>query len=61
MRQTFVSIMAIAAIMLTSCSGLDRAHQLKVLNWADYIDEDVKEDFEKWYFAQTGEDRKSVV
>ena len=43
------------SLMLTSCGGTDRAHQLKVLNWADYIDEDVKAGFEQWYFEQTGE------
>lgn len=50
-------ILAVAAIALAfaSCGGTDRAHQLKVLNWADYINEDVKADFENWYFEQTGE------
>ena len=42
-------------LLMVSCGGNDRAHQLKVLNWADYIDEDVKENFESWYYAQTGE------
>ena len=43
------------SLILVSCGGNDRAHQLKVLNWADYINEDVKENFEQWYFEQTGE------
>ena len=55
MRKVLVSVLAFVAIMLTSCGGADRAHQLKVLNWADYIDEDVKENFEQWYYEQTGE------
>ena len=55
MRKTFTSILAFVAIILCSCGGADRAHQLKVLNWADYINEDVKEGFEQWYFEQTGE------
>ena len=55
MRKTFTSILALVAIILCSCGGADRAHQLKVLNWADYINEDVKEGFEQWYFEQTGE------
>ena len=48
-------VLALAAVVFTSCAGVDRAHQLKVLNWADYIDESVKENFEQWYFEQTGE------
>ena len=55
MKKIFATVLAIAAIVLTSCGGADRAHQLKVLNWADYINEDVKENFEQWYFDQTGE------
>lgn len=46
---------ALMALAFASCSNNDRAHQLKVLNWADYINEDVKESFEQWYFEQTGE------
>ena len=55
MRKSIFSILALVAIILCSCGGADRAHQLKVLNWADYINEDVKEGFEQWYFDQTGE------
>ena len=55
MRKSIFSILALAAIVLSSCGGNDRAHQLKVLNWADYINEDVKENFEQWYYEQTGE------
>ncbi len=55
MKKISIWVMAIAAIVLTSCGGTDRAHQLKVLNWADYINEDVKANFEQWYFDQTGE------
>ncbi|MBR6167596.1 MAG: ABC transporter substrate-binding protein [Paludibacteraceae bacterium] len=55
MKKVLVSVLALVAIVLTSCSGSDRVHQLKVLNWADYIDEDVKAGFEQWYFEQTGE------
>ena len=50
-----MSVLALAAIVLSSCGGSDRAHQLKVLNWADYIDEGVKTNFEQWYYEQTGE------
>ena len=55
MKKFFISVLAITAILFASCTGVDRAHQLKVLNWADYIDEDVKANFEQWYFEQTGE------
>ncbi|MBO4251008.1 MAG: spermidine/putrescine ABC transporter, partial [Paludibacteraceae bacterium] len=55
MKKVLISVMVLATIVLTSCGGIDRAHQLKVLNWADYINEDVKENFEQWYFDQTGE------
>ena len=55
MKKVLVSILALVAIVFCSCNRADRAHQLKVLNWADYIDEDVKADFEQWYFDQTGE------
>ena len=44
----------IALVVLWSCSD-DRSSILKVYNWADYIDEDLLEEFEDWYFEQTGE------
>lgn len=37
-------------------AAADRAHTLKVYNWADYIDEDILDEFEQWYFEQTGEE-----
>ena len=43
-----------AALVLLGCSE-DRSHILKVYNWADYIDENLLEEFEEWYFKQTGE------
>ena len=58
MKKSFFGTLYLVALSLimVSCGGSDRrAHQLKVLNWADYIDEDVKENFESWYYAQTGE------
>ena len=55
MKKIFTFVLAVTALLFTACNGLDREHQLKVLNWADYIDEDVKENFEQWYYAQTGE------
>ena len=36
--------------------AVDREHTLKVYNWADYIDEDLLDEFEVWYKEQTGEE-----
>lgn len=58
MKKNYFSLFAafLALVLVaTSCAKTDRAHQLKVLNWADYINEDVKAEFENWYFEQTGE------
>ncbi len=44
----------IMALTLWGCSE-DRNAILKVYNWADYIDEELLDEFEEWYFAQTGE------
>ena len=46
--------LAAAILMLMGCSE-DRSHILKVYNWADYIDEDLINEFEVWYEDQTGE------
>ena len=54
-HQLPMTLVLALALILVSCGGADRAHQLKVLNWADYINEDVKAGFEQWYFDQTGE------
>ena len=43
-----------AALMLIGCTE-DRSHILKVYNWADYIDEELIDEFEVWYEEQTGE------
>ena len=45
----------IAALVLLGCSQ-DRSSVLKVYNWADYIDEELLDEFEDWYFEQTGEE-----
>lgn len=45
------------ALMAISSFGADRAHTLKVYNWADYIDmENVLNTFPDWYKQQTGEE-----
>ena len=43
-----------AILLLTGCSE-NREHILKVYNWADYIDEELIDEFEVWYEEQTGE------
>lgn len=43
-----------SSLLLLGCSE-DRSKILKVYNWADYIDEDLIEEFEDWYQEQTGE------
>lgn len=63
MKRSFCAFVLMAAltfagITLPSASqAADRAHTLKVYNWADYIDMDnVLNTFPAWYKAQTGED-----
>jgi len=50
----------VAVALLLGVAGVfaaDRAHTLKVYNWADYIDMDnVLNTFPEWYKEQTGED-----
>ena len=42
---------------LSSCDQQDsRSSILKVYNWGDYIDEELLDEFEEWYFEQTGEE-----
>ena len=55
-------LLAIAALSLLcgSAFAADREHTLKVYNWADYIDESLIAEFEKWYEEQTGEPVKIV-
>lgn len=49
-------LVAILGVLLTAgCYNQEpREEILKVYNWADYIDEQVLEDFPKWYQQQTG-------
>lgn len=52
----------LALLFFSSCqTGKDsRESVLKIYNWGDYIDEEVLEDFPRWYKEQTGEDVKIV-
>lgn len=47
-------IIALAVSVAFGCSE-DREHILKVYNWADYIDEELIDEFEEWYEQETGE------
>ena len=46
----------LVAMFAMGSFGADRAHTLKVYNWADYIDDDVLNNFPAWYKQMTGED-----
>ena len=61
-RFILILAIAIAWVLITqsSSTSADREHTLKVYNWADYIDEDVLEEFQEWYKAETGEDIEVV-
>lgn len=52
MKKYFFAILAL--LTLWSCAE-DRSKILKVYNWADYIDEELIDEFEQWYAEQTGE------
>ncbi len=46
----------LVAFLAISSFAADRAHTLKIYNWADYIDENVLWSFPEWYRRQTGEE-----
>ena len=51
-----VVLMALPCFLVSNVNAADRAHTLKVYNWADYIDMDnVLNTFPDWYYQQTGE------
>lgn len=54
-----ILFLVIAAFVLLGCSE-DRSKILKVYNWADYIDEELIDEFEQWYEEQTGESVKII-
>ena len=51
-----VTIITSLLCLASSAWAADRAHTLKIYNWADYIDETVLDDFKVWYKEQTGEE-----
>ena len=61
MNKQFKTLVILVMAALMACpvftQAADRAHTLKVYNWADYIDLDnVLNKFPEWYKQQTGED-----
>jgi spermidine/putrescine transport system substrate-binding protein len=53
MKKLFLILLSIVA--LVNINATDRSQILKVYNWADYINQDVLNEFPKWYYEQTGE------
>ena len=57
MQKRFLSLAVAVLFCAFGAFAADRAHTLKVYNWADYIDMDnVLNTFPEWYKAQTGEE-----
>ena len=48
-------LIALALVFALAGCSEDRSQILKVYNWADYIDEDLLDEFEQWYEEETGE------
>ena len=46
--------------VFASCARTEkeRSKILKIYNWADYIDEDILDEFPVWYKEKTGEDTR---
>ena len=54
----YILSLALICFAFASCqrSQEERSQILKIYNWADYIDEEVLEEFPEWYKEQTGKD-----
>ena len=55
-----VACLCILASCTAKVNAQDRAHTLKVYNWADYLDLDLIGEFEQWYEERTGEKVKVI-
>ena len=55
-----VACLCILASCTAKVNAQDRAHTLKVYNWADYLDIDLIGEFEQWYEERTGEKVKVI-
>jgi spermidine/putrescine transport system substrate-binding protein len=62
LRGLLILLTLITFTIFNSCKETDqkRSTILKIYNWADYIDEDLLEEFPIWYKEQTGEDVRIV-
>ena len=62
MYKYFLACMLAAVLVLAGCGRSDeeRAHVLKIYNWADYLDEEVLRGFPGWYREQTGEEVRII-
>ena len=59
MKKFFCAIIGLVlpVLFVSSVHAADRAHTLKIYNWADYIDmTNVLNNFPSWYKEQTGEE-----
>lgn len=54
MKKIFAAALA-ALLVAVSAFARERSEVLKVYNWSDYIADGVIEEFEQWYYEQTGE------
>lgn len=54
------ALCCVLALLSFTMQAQDRAHILKVYNWADYLDMDLIGEFEEWYEEQTGEKVKVI-
>lgn len=48
-------VLLMQSILFSTTFAVERENMLKVYNWADYIDQDVLNNFPAWYYEQTGE------
>ncbi len=55
MKRFLILLLSVFTLSCASVFGAEREQQLKIYNWADYIDEALLEEFEVWYEEQTGE------
>lgn len=54
------TLLGLCALSTVCAFAQERSNVLKVYNWSDYIAEGVLDEFEQWYFEQTGEKVKVI-